>query len=166
MNASDYPFIHHTSVVARDEEGHPSDVGKRTKIWAWTHVRENAVIGCDCVVGERVYIDHGVSIGNRCKIGNNAQIYHPAVIGSEAFIGPGAILTNDRNPQACNEDGSLKGPDDWTCEGVTVRRGASIGANATILAGVTIGEHAIVGAGAVVTKDVPSGETWKGVPAR
>lgn len=152
-------MIHETSIVA-------VRIPPSTKVWAWTHIREGARIGSECVIGERVYIDHDVFIGDRCKIGNNAQIYYPAAIGNGVFIGPGAVLANDRHPRACNYDGSLKGPGDWKCEGVRVANGASIGANTTIIGGVTIWDGAIVGAGAVVTRDVPPGETWKGVPAK
>jgi len=150
----------------RPPQMHPdSDVqslpGTGTKVWARAHIREDAVVGSDCIIGEAAYIDREVLIGDRCKIGNAAQIFYPALIEDECFIGPGAILTNDRYPRACI-DGKLKGLADWSPEGVKLRRGCSIGANATILAGVEIGENAMIGAGSVVTKDVPANRTWMG----
>jgi len=159
MKTEPPPYIHDTAwVQSLPDSG--------AMIWAWTHVREKARIGRETIVGERVYIDAGVTVGTRCKIGNNAQIYAPAAVGDGVFIGPGAMLTNDKHPRACNSDGTLKGAYDWVCEGVTVEAGASIGAGAIVLGGVTIGAGAMIGAGAVVTRDVEAGETVTGVPAQ
>jgi acetyltransferase-like isoleucine patch superfamily enzyme len=100
------------------------------------------------------------------KIQNHALIYHGAEIGDGVFVGPGAILTNDKVPRAINPDGTLKSADDWTVGRIRVRRGASIGAGATVVTGITVGSFAMVAAGAVVTQDVPDHGLVAGVPAR
>lgn len=141
-------------------------LGEGTKVWDLAQIRENVVIGKNCVIGRNVYIGPGVKIGDNCKIQNNALIYEPAVIGNGVFIGPAAVLTNDRNPRAVNRDGSLKTALDWDMVGVTVQEGAAIGANATCIAPVMIGPWSLVGAGSVVTKDVPAHATVTGNPAR
>jgi acetyltransferase-like isoleucine patch superfamily enzyme len=114
-------------------------------------------IGKDCKVAAFVEVQRGVTIGDRCKIEAFAFIPSGVVIEDEVFVGPHATFTNDLHPHAVG---------DWSITPTTVRRGASIGANATIVCGVTIGEGATVGAGAVVTKDVPPGELVVGNPAR
>ena len=141
-------------------------LGEGTKVWGLAQIRENVIIGKNCVIGRNVYIGPGVKIGDNCKIQNNALIYEPAVIGNGVFIGPAAVLTNDRNPRAVNRDGSLKTALDWEMVGVTVQEGAAIGANATCIAPVVIGPWSLVGAGSVVTKDVPANATVAGNPAR
>jgi acetyltransferase-like isoleucine patch superfamily enzyme len=129
-------------------------------------VREGASVGENCIVGRGAYIDAGVTVGANCKIQNNALVYAPAVLEDGVFIGPAAILTNDTFPRAVNPDGSLKTGSDWDMVGVTVRRGASIGAGAIVLGGVEVGEWALVAAGAVVSKDVAPYALVSGVPAR
>jgi acetyltransferase-like isoleucine patch superfamily enzyme len=141
-------------------------IGENTKIWDFSQVRENVVIGKNCVIGRNVYIGPGVIIGDNCKIQNNALIYEPAIIEDGAFIGPAVVLTNDKNPRAVNNDGSLKKTTDWEMVGVTVRKGASVGANSTCIAPVEIGEWSLVGAGSVVTRDVNPFTTVAGNPAR
>jgi UDP-2-acetamido-3-amino-2,3-dideoxy-glucuronate N-acetyltransferase len=146
---------------------HPStQLGEGCKIWARSHVRENAVIGDDVVVGEGVYIGSGVRIGSRTKIQNGAQIYDPAVIEEGVFIGPGVILTNDRNPRAINSDGSKKSQDDWKAVGTYIGFGASIGAGTICISPVKIGEWAFVAAGSVVVNDVEAFALVAGVPAK
>jgi acetyltransferase-like isoleucine patch superfamily enzyme len=135
-------------------------------VWGFSQIRENVSLGENCVIGRNVYIGPGVKIGNNCKIQNNALIYEPAVIEDGVFIGPGVILTNDKHPRAVNEDGSLKGKGDWSAQGVTIRRGASIGAGSICIGPLEIGEFAMIGAGSVVTKSVPSNETHVGNPAK
>ncbi len=140
-------------------------VGRGTKVWGHAEIRENAVIGRDCVIGSGVYIDVAVKIGNRCKIQNGALVYAPAVIEDGVFIGPGAILTNDRVPRAVNPDGTLKGANDWTRDGSTLREGATIGAGAVVLPGIDIGRWSMIGAAAVVTDNVPAHALMVGAPA-
>lgn len=135
------PVIHDTAIV---EPG--AGVGLRTRIWHFAHVRAGALIGDDCTIGKDAYIDEGAVIGDRCKIQNGVSIYRGVVLEDEVFVGPHAVFTNDLYPRAVGE---------WTLTPTQVHRGASIGANATILCGITIGAHAMIGAGAVVTKDVP-----------
>jgi UDP-2-acetamido-3-amino-2,3-dideoxy-glucuronate N-acetyltransferase len=141
-------------------------VGKRTRIWARSHLRRGASVGDDCIIGENVLIDLDVQVGSRCKIQNNALLYHGAVLGDEVFVGPGACLTNDRYPRASTSDGSLKADTDWIVSGVVVERGATIGAHAVVVGGVHIGGWSMIGSGAVVTHDVPAHGIVVGNPAR
>ena len=123
-------------------------------------------IGDDCFVGPFVEIQAGVEIGNKCKIQSHSFICTGTVIEDEVFVGHGVMFTNDRYPSSTNASGELQTDDDWTLEGVTVRRRAGIGSGAIILPGIEIGAGALVGAGAVVTKDVPEGAVVAGNPAR
>ena len=123
-------------------------------------------IGADTKIGAFVEIQKNASIGERCKISSHSFICEGVVIEDECFIGHGVMFTNDVYPRAVNEDGSPQTEADWKVIKTVVRRRASIGSNATILAGITIGEGALVGAGAVVTHDVPSFAIVAGVPAR
>jgi len=140
--------------------------GKSVTIWSYVQIREDAEIGDNTIIGSYVYIDFKVRIGKNCKIQNRALLYEPAEIADGVFIGPGAVLTNDNYPRAINADGTIKSGTDWKKEGVTISKGASIGAGAICVAPVKIGEWALVGAGAVVTKDVPSFAVVVGNPAR
>lgn len=135
-------------------------------VWHLAQVREDAVVGENCIIGRGAYIDAGVEVGDNCKIQNNALVYAPTVLEDGVFVGPAAVFTNDTFPRAINPDGSLKMASDWEMTGVTVRRGASVGARAVVLGGVEIGEWAMVAAGAVVTKEVPAHALVVGVPAR
>lgn len=141
-------------------------LGPRTRVWHLAQVREDAVLGADCNIGRGAYIGPGVVLGDACKVQNYALVYEPAVVGDGVFIGPAVVFTNDEFPRAANPDGSLKGGDDWHAVGVTVERGASIGARSVCIAPVTIGAWALVAAGAVVTKDVLPHALVAGVPAR
>lgn len=141
-------------------------VGDGSVVWHLAQVREGAKVGSECIVGRGAYIGPGVVVGDRCKIQNHALVYEPAVLEEGAFVGPAVVLTNDHLPRAVNPDGTLKTPEDWSAVGVTVRRGASVGARAVCVAPVTIGRWAMVAAGAVVTKDVPDYALVVGVPAR
>ncbi len=141
-------------------------IGQGTRIWHHAQVREGASIGRNCVLGKGVYIDHGVSIGDNCKIQNSALIYSGAKLEDGVFVGPGACVTNDRHPRAINPDGSLRTESDWRQGTVIVRRGASLGANSTVVPDSVIGEWAMVAAGAVVVGDVPAHGLVQGVPAR
>lgn len=141
-------------------------LGDGTKVWHLAQVREDAVLGTDCIVGRGAYIGTGVEIGDNTKIQNYALVYEPARLGRGVFIGPAVVLTNDTYPRSVGPDGSLKSADDWTPVGVTIKDGASIGARAVCVAPVTIGQWATVAAGAVVTKDVPAFALMAGVPAK
>ncbi|HYP73859.1 MAG TPA: acyltransferase [Microbacterium sp.] len=141
-------------------------LGPRTRVWHLAQVRTGAVLGADCNIGRGAYIGPGVTLGDACKVQNYALVYEPAVVGDGVFIGPAVVFTNDEFPRAANPDGSLKGADDWHAVGVTVERGASIGARAVCIAPVTVGAWALVAAGAVVTKDVPPHALVAGVPAK
>jgi acetyltransferase-like isoleucine patch superfamily enzyme len=123
-------------------------------------------IGDESKIGAFVEIQKGVRIGKRVKVSSHTFICEGVTVEDEAFIGHGVMFTNDRYPRATTTDGQLQTEADWSVTPTCVKRGASIGSNATILCGVTIGERAIVGAGAVVTHDVPPGAIVAGVPAR
>jgi len=134
-------------------------IGSGTKIWHQSQVREHVRIGRNCILGKNVYVDTSVSIGDNVKLQNNVNVYHGVTIEDDVFVGPNATFTNDIYPRAKI----------WSDERVVktlVKRGASIGANSTIVCGNTIGEYAMVGAGSVVTKDVPDHALVCGNPAR
>lgn len=141
-------------------------LGDGVRVWNWVQVRENAEIGENSILSKGVYVDFGVRIGRNVKVQNNVSVYHGVTIEDGVFVGPHVCFTNDKRPRAINPDGSLKGADDWEVAPIVVRRGASIGANSTILPGVSIGTFALVGAGSVVTKDVPPHAIVVGNPAR
>lgn len=145
--------IHQTAIV---EDG--ATLGARTGVWHHAHIRDGAVVGADCVVGKNVYIDTQVRIGDRCKIQNNVSVYHGVEIGDDVFVGPSATFTNDLVPRAFNAD--------WVITPTFVARGASIGANATIVCGTSLGEYSMVAAGATVTRDVAPHQLVAGTPAR
>lgn len=140
---------------------HPS-----TRVWRFSTVREHSRVGADCTIGQGCYIGPGVIVGNRVKIQNYALLYEPCQIESDAFIGPGVILANDRNPRAVTVEGNPKTPEDWRAQGVTIRRGASIGAGSILVPPLEIGEWAMIGAGSVVLSDVPKYGLFAGNPAR
>lgn len=141
-------------------------LGPRTKIWHYAQVREGARIGSDCIISKGCYIDTDVQVGDRVKLQNNVSVYKGVTIEDEVFVGPHVCFTNDTLPRSCDAHGVLKTVDGWSVTPTRVERGASIGANATIVAGVTIGAAALVGAGSVVTKDVPPHAVVVGNPAR
>lgn len=141
-------------------------IGNGSSVWHLAQVREGAVLGENCIVGRGAYIGAGVVMGKNCKVQNYALVYEPAKLAEGVFIGPAVVLTNDTYPRAITADGELKGADDWVPVGVTIERGASIGARATCVAPVTIGAWATVAAGAVVVKNVVPYALVAGVPAR
>ncbi len=141
-------------------------IGEGSSIWHLAQVREDARLGKNCIIGRGAYIGSGVVMGDNCKVQNYALVYEPAKLADGVFIGPAVVLTNDTYPRAINDDGSQKSAHDWQPVGVTIERGASIGARATCVAPVTVGEWATVAAGAVVVKDVPAYALVAGVPAR
>ena len=135
--------IHPTAVV---DEG--AVIGAGTKIWHFSHIMPEAVIGENCVIGQNVMIAPQVVLGNQVKVQNNVSVYTGVVCEDDVFLGPGCVFTNVINPRSFIERKNEFRP-------TLVKKGASIGANATILCGITIGEYAMIGAGSVVTKDVP-----------
>lgn len=141
-------------------------IGDGSSIWHLAQVREGARLGVNCIIGRGAYVGTGVVMGDNCKVQNYALVYEPARLAEGVFIGPAVVLTNDTYPRAINADGSQKSAHDWEPVGVTIERGASIGARATCVAPVTIGAWATVAAGAVVVKDVPAYALVAGVPAR
>jgi len=146
------PVVHPSAIV---DDG--AVVGQGTRVWHHAHLRTGAAIGRDCVLGKGVYVDTGAVIGHGCKIQNNVSVYRGVTLEDGVFVGPSAVFTNDRLPRAAT--------DDWELVATVVRRGASIGANATIVCGHEIGASAMVAAGAVVTRDVEEHELVAGNPA-
>jgi UDP-2-acetamido-3-amino-2,3-dideoxy-glucuronate N-acetyltransferase len=146
-------FIHAHALV---EPG--ASVGAGTRVWAFTHLLPKAVIGRDCNICDHVFIENDVKVGNRVTIKCGVQLWDGITLEDDVFVGPNATFTNDPFPRSRHYLEAFPR--------TVVRRGASIGGNATILPGVTIGEGAMVGAGAVVTKDVPAGAVVMGNPAK
>jgi len=140
-------------------------LGKDVKIYNFVNLY-GCEIGDETRIGTFVEIQKNVRIGKQCKIQSHTFICEGVTIEDEVMIAHGVMFINDRDPRAVNHDGSLQTEADWTCIPTLVKKGASIGSNATIMCGVTIGEGALVGAGAVVTKDVPADTVVIGNPAR
>ena len=154
MTSPETYFAHPTSVVDL-----PCDIGAGTKIWHFCHVTAGARIGRGCVFGQNVYVAAKVTIGDNVHVQNNVSLYDGVELEDDVFCGPSCVFTNVRTPRS---HVSRKGQYERT----RVRRGATIGANATVICGTTIGEYAMIGAGAVVTEDVPAYGLVFGVPAR
>ena len=146
-------FVHPSA----DVEG-GAQVGAGTRVWHLAHIRSSARIGAGCVIGRNVYVDAGAVVGDLVKIQNNVSVYQGVTIEDEVFVGPCAVFTNDLRPRAQNPD--------WRITPTTVRRGASIGANATLVCGIEVGEYAMIAAGSVVTRDVAPYQLVAGNPAR
>ena len=147
-------FSHPTAVM---DEG--STIGKNTKIWHFCHVMSSAVIGENCVLGQNVFIGSKVSIGKGVKIQNNVSVYEGVKLEDEVFVGPSVVFTNVINPRA-----GIERKDEF--KSTLVGKGASIGANSTLICGVTVGRYALIGAGSVVTKEVPDFAMVYGNPAK
>ena len=147
-------FVHESSYV---DDG--AQIGRGTKIWHFSHVMPGAVIGERCNLGQNVVVMPGVRIGDNVKIQNNVSIYEGVTLEDDVFCGPSCVFTNVMNPRS-------HVPRKHEYRTTLVKRGTSIGANATIVCGVTLGEYAFIGAGAVVTSDVPAYALMVGVPAR
>lgn len=146
--------IHDSAVVDQ-----PVSIGNGTKIWHFCHISEDVEIGRDCVFGQNVFIASDVKIGNRVKVQNNVSIYTGCVLEDEVFLGPSCVLTNVTNPRSQVNRHSLY-------EKTLFRRGATVGANATITPGITLGRYCFIGAGAVVTSDVPDYALILGNPGK
>ncbi len=153
MNHMKDATIHPSAIV---DEG--AKIGEGTRIWHFAHIRGSAKVGAGCNIGKDVYIDADVTIGNNVKIQNGVSVYHGVTIEDDVFCGPHMTFTNDMHPRAFS--------DSWETVDTLVKKGASIGANATILCGIVLGEYCMVGSGAVVTKDVPAYGLMVGNPAR
>jgi len=146
-------YIHPTANISPD-----SKIDEGTKIWINAQIREKSEIGRNCIISKDAYIDTQVKIGNNCKIQNSVSVYHGVILEDDVFVGPHACFTNDRIPRAFDSE--------WKITPTLVKKGASIGANATIVCGITIGEYAMVAAGSVVTKDVEPYSLVMGNPAK
>lgn len=147
-------FVHESSYVDEDVR-----IGEGTKVWHFCHIQRGARIGKNCSLGQNVNISNNVKIGDGCRIQNNVSLYEGVELEDEVFCGPSCVFTNDLTPRAKYPKGKA------AYKKTLVKRGASIGANATIVCGHTVGEYAMVAAGAVVTKDVPAYALVAGVPA-
>jgi UDP-2-acetamido-3-amino-2,3-dideoxy-glucuronate N-acetyltransferase len=148
-------MIHPTAIIETDIP----NIGKNTKIWAFTHICKNVIIGENCIIGECVYIGPNVIIGNNCKIQNHSLIYEGVEIEDEVFIGPNVITTNDNFPRSVGN---------WSnrFKKTLIKKGTSICANSTIVCGIVLGENCMIGAGSVVTKNIKDNYIAYGNPAR
>lgn len=146
-------FVHNTAIVEDD-----AIIGTGTKIWHHAHIRSGCKIGENCNISKNCYIDYDTVIGSGVKIQNNVSVYHGVEIEDDVFVGPSAVFTNDFYPRAFK--------DDWKVTRTLIKRGASIGANATIICGNTVGEYATIGSGSVVTKDIKPHALVVGNPAK
>lgn len=152
--APDGPIVHPSAVI---DDG--ASIGAGTRVWHFAHVCAGARIGAACSLGQNVFVGNDVRIGDRVKIQNNVSVYDAVTLEDEVFCGPSMVFTNVFNPRAAVER-------KHEYRRTLVRRGATLGANCTIVCGVTIGQYAFIGAGAVVTRDVPAFALMTGVPAR
>ena len=148
-------FVHESSFIDEDVE-----IGEGTKIWHFCHIQKGASIGAKCSLGQNVNVSNHVKIGNGVKIQNNVSLYEGVTLEDYVFCGPSCVFTNDLTPRAKYPKGSAG------YKKTLVQKGASIGANSTIVCGHTIGRWALIGAGAVVTSDVPAHGLMLGVPAK
>jgi UDP-2-acetamido-3-amino-2,3-dideoxy-glucuronate N-acetyltransferase len=153
MTAQDY-FVHPSAYV--DE---PCEIGPGTRIWHFCHVMAEAQIGKGCILGQNVFVASGVKIGDNVKIQNNVSVYAGVELEDDVFCGPSCVFTNVINPRS-----QIVRKNEY--QRTLIRRGATIGANATIVCGITIGQYAFVGAGAVVRENVPDYALVLGVPAK
>lgn len=153
MSPKDY-FQHETAIVSPRAR-----IGKNTRIWAFTNVQDDAVIGEGCNICDNCFVEKGASIGNHVTVKNGVSVFEGITLEDDVFCGANVAFINDRFPRSHRE-----GP--WTLEKTLVRKGATVGSNATVLCGLTVGEYAFVGAGAVVVKDVPDYALVYGNPGR
>lgn len=161
MSAADDVFVHERALCESDA------VGSGTRIWAFAHVMAGAVVGSDCNLGNYVFVENGCRVGDRVTVKNGVQLWEGVTLEDNVMIGPCAVFTNDRWPRSPRRDDvKLPYDDSAWLEPITVKEGATVGANATLLPGVTIGANALVAAGAVVTRDVVPHALVAGNPAR
>ncbi len=146
-------FIHPTAIIDAGAQ-----IGEGTRIWHFCHVMPQAIIGTNCNIGQNVFVDNNAIVGNGVKIQNNVSVYQGVVLEDGVFVGPSVVFTNVINPRSFIERKS-------EFKKTLIKKGATIGANATIVCGISIGEYALVGAGAVVTNDVPAYGLMMGNPA-
>jgi len=147
------PLVHPSAII---EEG--VELGDATRVWHHSHVRRSARLGAGTSLGKNVFVDSGVEVGARVKVQNNVSIFRGVAIADDVFVGPSVVFTNDRVPRATSND--------WTVQPTQVEQGASLGANATLVAPVRIGRWSAVAAGAVVIRDVEPHEMVAGNPAK
>ena len=147
-------FVHPQALCESDE------VGAGTRVWAFAHVLEGAVLGSDCNICDHAYVEYGVHVGDRVTIKNGVQLFEGVRVEDDVFLGPGCVFTNDFSPRA-----TVKKTGDQL-RSTLVREGATVGANATIVCGIVVGRSAFVAAGAVVTRNVPAFALVAGNPAR
>ena len=145
---------HPTAII---DEG--ATIGKGSIIWHWTHVCSGAIIGGNCSLGQNVFVGNNVTIGNNVKIQNNVSVFDNVTLQDEVFCGPSTVFTNVLNPRA-----NISRKDEF--RNTIVKKGATLGANSTIICGISIGKYSFIAAGAVVTKDVPDFAVMIGVPAK
>jgi len=150
----DMTFVHETAIV---DEG--AVIGEGTRVWHWVHICGGAVIGADCSFGQNVFVGNRVIIGNNVKVQNNVSVYDNVTLEDDVFCGPSMVFTNVYNPRS-----AISRKEEYRC--TIVRKGATLGANCTIVCGNLIGEYAFIGAGAVVNRDVKPFALMVGVPAR
>ena len=154
MTRADGTTVHPTAIV---DEG--ATLGPACRVWHWVHISAGARIGAHCSFGQNVYVGNDVVIGDNCKVQNNVSIYDAVTLEDDVFCGPSMVFTNVYNPRS-----AVVRKDEY--RRTRVRRGATLGANCTLVCGITVGEYAFVGAGAVVQRDVPDFALMLGVPAR
>lgn len=147
-------FIHDTAII---DEG--AKIGDGTKVWHWSHISTSSIIGKDCTLGQNVFVGKNAIIGNNCKVQNNVSIFDSVILEDDVFCGPSMVFTNVSNPRA-----SIEKKDEFMS--TIVKKGATLGANSTIICGLTLGQYCFVAAGAVVTKDVEPFALMAGVPAK
>lgn len=147
-------WSHETAII---DEG--ATIGEGSKVWHWAHICGGAVIGQNCSFGQNVFVGNKVNIGNQVKVQNNVSIYDNVILEDQVFCGPSMVFTNVYNPRA-----GVSRKDQY--RDTLVKKGATLGANCTIVCGITIGQYAFIGAGAVINKDVPDFALMVGVPAR
>ena len=147
-------FVHPSSYVDDNVT-----IGDGTKIWHFSHIQSGSVLGENCICGQNVNVSNDVTIGNRCKLQNNVSVYEGVTLEDDVFCGPSMVFTNDLRPRAFIKDTSKYGK-------TLLKKGCSVGANATIVCGHDIGRYAMIAAGAVVTKSVKNYALMAGVPAR